>query len=42
MKKFLSILLLVVILSGVAGNQAFASEDKVPKLFGTTSVPINF
>ena len=28
MKKLLSILLLVVIFSGVAGNQAFASKDR--------------
>jgi len=40
MKKLLSILLLVVILSGVAGNQASASEDKVPKLFKTSSFTI--
>ena len=32
MKKVLSILLLAVILSGVAGNQAYASKDRVPKL----------
>ena len=37
MKKILSIILLVVILSGATGNQAFASEDKVPKLFGTSN-----
>jgi len=37
MKKLLSILLLIVILSGVARNQASASEDRVPKLFKTSS-----
>ena len=42
MKKILSILLLVVILNGVAGNQAFASEDKVPRLFGTSSITIDY
>ena len=42
MKKFLSILLLVVILSGVSGNQAFASEDKVPKLLKTSSFTIDY
>ena len=40
MKKILSILLLVVILSGVAGNQAFATKDEVPKLFRTSSFTI--
>ena len=40
MKKILSILLLVVILSGVAGNQAYASKDRVPKLFRTSSFTI--
>jgi len=40
MKKLLSILLLVVILSGVAGNQASASEDQVPKMFKTSSFTI--
>ena len=42
MKKFLSILLLVVILSGISGNQASASIDRVPKLFGTFSIMIDY
>jgi hypothetical protein len=42
MKKILSILLLVVIFSGIAGNQAFATEDKVPKLFSTSSFTIDY
>lgn len=42
MKKILSILLLVVILSGVSGNQAFATEDKAPRLFGTSSLTIDY
>ena len=41
MKKILSILLLVVILSGVAGNQAYASKDLVPKLSKTSSFTID-
>lgn len=40
MKKLLSILLLVVILSGVTGNLASASEDRVPRLFKTSSFTI--
>jgi len=42
MKKILTILLLVVILSGVSGNQAFASKDELPRLFGTSSFTINY
>ncbi|WP_342507939.1 hypothetical protein [Sporosarcina sp. FSL K6-2383] len=42
MKKVLAVLLLVVILSGVSGNQAFATKDELPRLFKTTSVPIDF
>ena len=40
MKKILSILLLVVIFSGVTGNQAFASKDRLPELFRTSSFTI--
>ncbi|WP_399629785.1 hypothetical protein [Sporosarcina sp. SG10008] len=40
MKKLLSILILVVIFSGVAGNQAFASQDRLPKLFKTSSFTV--
>ena len=40
MKKILSILLLVLILSGAAGNQAFASKDRLPELFRTSSFTI--
>ncbi len=41
MKKILSILLLVVIFSGVSGNQAFASKDRVPELVKTSSFTID-
>lgn len=41
MKKLLSILLLAVILSGAAGNQAFASKDELPKLSRTSSITID-
>ena len=41
MKKILAILSLVVILSGVMGSQAFASIDKVPKLFKTSSFTVD-
>ena len=41
MKKLLSILLLVVILSGVAENTAFATKDQYPKLFKTTSFTVD-
>jgi len=40
MKKFLAILLLVVVFSGVAGNQAFASKDRLPELFRTSNITI--
>ncbi|WP_318614712.1 lipoprotein [Sporosarcina sp. YIM B06819] len=40
MKKILSILVLVIILSGVAGNQAFATKDELPKLARTSSFTI--
>jgi len=40
MKKLMSILLLVVFLSGVAGSQASASEDRVPRLFKTSNITI--
>ncbi|WP_255452250.1 hypothetical protein GGGNBK_05565 [Sporosarcina sp. ANT_H38] len=41
MKKLLSILLLVVIFSGVGNNQAFATKDQVPKLFRTSNLTID-
>ena len=41
MKKILSILLLVVILSSVADNTAFATKDQYPKLFSTSSFTVD-
>jgi len=41
MKKILSILLLVTILSGVTGIQAYASKDRVPELFKTSSFTVD-
>ena len=41
MKKLLPILLLAVILSGVAGNTAFATKDQLPKLFNTSSFTVD-
>lgn len=41
MKKTLSILLLVIILGGAVGNTAFATKDRVPELFKTSSITIS-
>ncbi|NYF23766.1 hypothetical protein [Sporosarcina sp. JAI121] len=37
MKKILSILILVVVLSVFTGNQALATKDQLPKLFNTSN-----
>ena len=41
MKKILSVLLLVILLGGVAGNEAHASKDLLPKLTKTSSITVD-